>query len=374
MSAGLNELPVVDGEPDAAYLTAALRRCGRTAVVDRVEVTALTGGRQSNKVLSLKSRSAGAYVLKSLPRASWRDRIFKVGNVEPALWAAGVTPDLPWPLKCPTIDLAYHAARDEHWMLMDDVSQGIMGRGAYDEERLKRLFAALAGLHAKYWEKDALASLPLVSLEASVAYFAEPAAALGGRVPADGWVKDVIDNFVVLKPLLPVFLETLGPTDAKFYLDLCQNRADWVAALQTLPQTLVHGDVRRANIAPLATGAVSLFDWELASRAPAASDVTWYWFLQFWCYPPSDGLDVADREPLRERYVEWLKELLGPRFDRATFDRSWDLCWLKVFVQLGFCLIDPLVGEHTTEDAERVRRTVGRAVDEAKRIYDVHVR
>ena len=338
MNAGLDDLPVIDGEPDAAYLAKALRRAGRTATVDGVEVTALTGGRQSNKVLSLKSRSAGAYVLKTFPRSSWRDAIFEAGNVEPALWTAGVTRDLPPPLNCPTIDLVHHAARDEEWMLMVDVSHGIMGRGVYDEDRLNWLFGALAGLHARYWEKnEALASLPLVPLEANIAYFAEPAAALGGRVPVDGWVKDVIENFVVLKPFLPVFLDVLGTADANFYLDLCQHRADWVAAL-------------------------------------AASDLTWYWFLQFWCYPPNDGLDIANREPLREHYVERLVELLAPRFDRVTFDRSWDLCWLKVFVQLGFCLIDPLVGKHSPEDAERVRRAVRRAVDEAKRICDVHLR
>jgi hypothetical protein len=374
MNARLDDLPVIAGDPDVAYLAAALRRIGRPAVVDDVEVTALTGGRQSNKVISLKSWSAGAYVLKAFPRASWRDAIFAAGNVEPALWTAGVTRDLPPPLNCPTIDLAYHAERDEDWMLMVDVSHGIMGRGVYDEDRLKWLFGALAGLHAQYWEKnETLASLPLVPLEANIAYFAQPTAALGGRVPVNGWVRDVIDNFVVLKPLLPVFLEVLGSANANFYLDLCQHRVDWVGALAELPQTLVHGDIRRANIAPLAVGAVSVFDWDLASCAPAASDLTWYWFLQFWCYPPNDGLDIADREPLREHYIERLMELLGPRFDRVTFDRSWDLCWLKVFVQLGFCLIDPLVGKHNPEDAERVRRRVGRAVDEAKRIYDVHM-
>jgi len=213
---------------------------------------------------------------------------------------------------------------------MVDASRGIMGRGVYDRDRLKWLVGALTGLHARYWEqKETLDSLPLVPLEANIAYFAEPAAALGGRVPAEGWVKEVIDNFVVLKPFLPVFLELLGSADANFYLDLCKHRADWVAALGELPQTLVHGDIRRANVAPLAAGMVSIFDWDLASCAPAANDLTWYRFLQFWCYPPNDGCDIADREPLREHYIEHLIELLGSRFDRVIFERSWDLCWLK---------------------------------------------
>lgn len=375
MNAGLDSLPVVDGELDATYLAEALARAGRPAVVGDLEVAALTGGRQSNKVLSLKSKSAGAYVLKTFPHRSWRDRVFKAGNVEPALWMAGVTRELPPPLTCPTIDLVHHAARDEEWMLMLDVSHGVLGRGVYDEERLKWLFGALAGLHARYWEKtDLLAALPLIPLDANIAYCAEPVAALGGRVAAEGWVKDVIDNFVVLKPFVPVFLDVLGPADADFYLDLCQHRGAWTAALADLPQTLSHGDTRRANVAPIAADAVSIFDWDLASCAPAANDLAWYWFLHFWCYPPNDGLDITHRQPLLEHYAGRLSTLLGPRFDRAAFDRSWDLCWLKVFVQLGCCLIDPLVGKLTPEEAAGVRRMVARAVDEAKRIYDVRVR
>lgn len=375
MNAGLDDLPVVDGEPDAAYLAGALARAGRPFLVDGLQVTALTGGRQSNKVLSLKSKPAGAYVLKTFPRKSWRDAVFKAGNVEPGLWLAGVTRDLPLPLNCPTIDLVYHNARNEDWMLMTDVSHGIVGRGVYDEERLKWLFGALAGLHARYWEKtETLASLPLIPLEANIAYCAEPVAALGGRVQAVGWVKDVIDNFVVLRPFVPVFLDVLGSADANFYLDLCQHRAAWMTALAELPQTLSHGDTRRANVAPIAADTVSIFDWDLASCAPAANDLAWYWFLHFWCYPPSDGLDIGHRQPLLEHYVERLSALLGTRFDRVIFDRSWDLCWLKVFVQLGCCLIDPLVGKHTPEDARRVRHSVAQAVDKAKRIYDVYVR
>jgi hypothetical protein len=250
-----------------------------------------------------------------------------------------------------------------------------MARGVYDEERSKWLFGALAGLHAHYWEKtNVLAALPLIPLEANIAYCAEPVAALGGRVPAQGWVKDVIDNFVVLKPFVPVFLEVLGTANANFYLDLCQHRGAWVAALADLPQTLSHGDTRRANIACISADTVSIFDWDLASCVPAANDLAWYCFLQFWCYPPNDGQGIIDPQPLLEHYAERVSELLGARFDRATFDRSWDLCWLKVFVQLGYCLIDPLVGKHTPEEAAHVRRTVARAVDEAKRICDVRVR
>ena len=68
-----------------------------------------------------------------------------------------------------------------------------------------------------------------------------------------------------------------------------------------------------------------------------------------------------------------LDEALGGRLDHQAFDRAWDLCWLKVFAQIGFCLVDALVGTPSAEDIARVRTICGKAIGEAKRIVDVHV-
>jgi aminoglycoside phosphotransferase (APT) family kinase protein len=142
--------------------------------------------------------------------------------------------------------------------------------------------------------------------------------------------------------------------------------------LSGLPQTVIHGDLRRANIAFLPDGRVSLFDWDFACRAPAAADLAWYWFLHFWCYPPKDGRPPEDRDPLKLYYVHALEEALGG-LDRGEFERAWELSWLKVFAQLGFCLVDAVAGKHTAEDAARVRALCRKAIDRAKRIVDTHV-
>jgi len=163
----------------------------------------------------------------------------------------------------------------------------------------------------------------------------------------------------------------LGPTDGDFYLDLCEHRDRWLAPMTKLSQTLIHGDIRRANIAVLPSGTVSLFDWDFAVRAPATAELAWYWFLHFWCYPPNDGKPPEDRDHLKAYYVNRLEGALGT-LDRAEFDRAWDLSWLKVFAQLGFCLADPLVGEPSSEDIARVHALCGTAIDRAKRILDLH--
>ena len=54
-------LPVIDGEADADFLSAALGRAGRPGRVDRLEADRLDGGRISANVFSLRS-DAGAFV------------------------------------------------------------------------------------------------------------------------------------------------------------------------------------------------------------------------------------------------------------------------------------------------------------------------
>ena len=114
----------------------------------------------------------------------------------------------------------------------------------------------------------------------------------------------------------------------------------------------------------LPSGGISLFDWDFAARAPAAADLAWYWLLHFWCYPPGDGLAPEDREPLRAYYVQRLNEELGGRLDLGAFERAWDLSWLKVLAQVGFCLADDIV---------RARALCAKAIAKARRIADAHV-
>ena len=203
--------------------------------------------------------------------------------------------------------------------------------------------------------------------------FTDPCAAAGGRIEPTGWVAEVLDKVFLFRTYVPVLLDALSPADADFYLDLCQHRERWLAPLSRLPQTLIHGDIRRANVAALPSGGISLFDWDFAAQAPAAADLAWYWLLHFWCYPPGDGLAPEDREPLRAYYVQRLNEELGGRLDLQAFERAWELSWLKVLAQVGFCLADPLVGKPSADDIARVRALCAKAIGKARRIADAHV-
>jgi hypothetical protein len=365
-------LPVIDGEADAGFLAAALGRAGRPGRVGRFESNRLDGGRISAGVFALRS-DAGDFVLKKFLPEPWRVELFGTPFNEPALWAHGFTRALPAPLSCPTIDITFHRGRGECWMLMDDVSHGVAPRGTFDEASFRLLLDGLARLHARYWGQVNRVELPVLTLDQHTAICTAPSAAAGGRkLPAD-WVAEVLEKVFLFRTYVPVLLEVLGSADGDFYLDLCEHRSRWLDPLSALPQTVIHGDLRRANIAVLPSGGISLFDWDFAARAPAAADLAWYWFLHFWCYPPNDGRTPEDREPLKQYYLQRLEGALGT-LDRREFETAWDLSWLKVFAQLGFCLVDSLVGEHTAQDRARVRGLCSKAIDRAKRIVDTHVR
>ena len=369
-------LPVIDGEVDAGYVAAALGRAGRPAQVSRIEVARLDGGRISANVFSLKT-DAGAFVLKRFVPEPWRIALFGSSFNEPALWTGGFTRSLPAPLSCPTIDVAFHPEHGECWMLMDDVSAGVAPRGNFDERAFRLLLDGLARLHGRHWEqypgRSGPEELPVLTLDQHTAMFTDPCAAAGGRVEPAGWVAEVLDKVFLFRTYVPVLLNALSPADADFYLDLCQHRERWLAPLSRLPQTLIHGDIRRANVAVLPSGGISLFDWDFACRAPAAADLAWYWLLHFWCYPPGDRLAPEDREPLRDYYVQRLNEELGGQLDLRAFERAWDLSWLKVLAQVGFCLADPLVSEPSADDTARVRVLCAKAIGKARRIADAHV-
>ena len=77
--------------------------------------------------------------------------------------------------------------------------------------------------------------------------------------------------------------------------------------------------------------------------------------------------------PLLNVYVEALDAALGITLDRALFRKSWDLAWIRVFAELGFCLADPLTGDYTPQVRVRVADACRRAIDVTRRACDDHV-
>ncbi len=310
-----------------------------TIVNAATETRVLTGGRTGASVTKLTS-GGESYVLKVLPTRTWRDDAMdSAPGGEAALWLGGVTNELPSPLGCAMV--AADQAADGRWrMLMRDIASGIRPRGQFNVANERALLSAVAKLHATWWDHERLAELPVASAAGTTRVWADSLVALARNQTetAPAWVRAFLADVSPMTGLLPAFLDLLSPDDAAFYVNLAADRS-WHAGLDAGPQTVVHGDLRRANISFGDAGAIDLIDWEFCARAPATTDLAWHWFLHFWAYP-SDDVDPDDRGDLLELYLEQLQSELGHSIDREHFDRQWRLSWLRILVQLGYCMAD----------------------------------
>jgi hypothetical protein len=342
------------------YLGEALVRAGLPVMLEGLTRVPLTGGRTGAAVERIERAGAEPLVAKRVCADTWREPAMESpSGGEALLWLQGVTRTLPRPVECPTIDAARTASGD-WWILMRDVSAGILPRPEFGDAQERVFLDAIAALHARFEDDPALAAMPLATLRGTTRMFADSIVAVAGGAEAiaagEPWVRRFIADVKVVDMLLPAFLARLGGEDAAFYLGLCRDRS-WHAALDEGPQTLTHGDTRRANIALLADGRVSLIDWEFAARGPAAADIAWHSLLHFWCYPVVER-DPAEREAeLLDFYLDAYARRRGRPVDRAVFQRQWDAAWLRVLSQAGFCLVDGPAGGL----AERCERAIARA-------------
>jgi hypothetical protein len=179
------------------------------------------------------------------------------------------------PLVAPYLGVA--ADRDGVAILMPDLSAELIawdrpGDGpVVSEATLDRVLDAAARLHAMPWaEYRATTSdwdWPWCPLRERLLLLSRPSAeryradglAIGERFLA-GW-----DAFDRLAP----------PSARSLVEDLATEPSALLAALGRLPRTGLHGDLKLANVAPLADGRVALIDWGMMSLAPVAVELGW---------------------------------------------------------------------------------------------------
>lgn len=353
-----------DGEPDIAYLRDALARARIDTSVGELRLEQLTGGRSAASVDKLLT-DAGSFVLKRISKESWLTAALKSPG-EGRLWLSGALDGdaLPAALRCPTIDVVYHAPSEAWWLLMDDVGDAIAERGQFGEAETRTLWSAMARQYANYWNKtEKLAALPVAPLVDTTSVIAEPSFGAVSKQFREPWVEDVTREFMPLRVLMPMFLELLSAADAEFYLAMLRDRS-WHDGLEQGSATFLHGDLRRANISFQADATV-LFDWELASVGPPACDLQWNSFLTFWAYTPEDGKQAWERDHLKDYFLAQLDEALGEPIDREEFEKTWNLAWLRVMSQLAFCFADANLDD--AEERKSVKQRINVAIERCRR-------
>ncbi|HXF58942.1 MAG TPA: hypothetical protein VN539_03895 [Candidatus Saccharimonadales bacterium] len=206
---------------------------------------------------------------------------------------------------------AYAVEGNQAGLLMDDY-EGLLLPDVREPIALAtedRLLAAIADLHARFWESEAL-SLPWLMRPEWYADVLGPhqagdEAALRGAPQSirDGVREGWSDAGKAL------------PAEVLARLSLPAERVwrDWA----DLPRTLLHGDTKVANFAFLPDGRVAAFDWTNLGAAPATLEIGWYLAV--------NGTRLArSKDDLILRYRELLMSRLGRALDPALWDRMMD--------------------------------------------------
>ena len=269
----------------------------------------------------------GAYVVKYLDEtADWTLRAAAVpGSATVELWRRGVLDSLPDCLVQPIVAVAHD--RDDPRLsaiLMHDVGDLLVP--AVDDpvplEQHLGFLDHMAALHAAFWADDGRTDPAIDVVPAERRYLelsprmAAAEAALGSdhlvpRLVAQGWPA----------------LEEVAPAAAAVVVPLVHDPAPLLAALDTTPQTFVHGNWKLDNLGSDDTGRTVLLDWELPGRGAAASDLAWYLAINCRRLPTSKEQAITDYRNALERY--------GVTTD-GWWDRQLDLCLLGALVQFGW--------------------------------------
>lgn len=218
-----------------------------------------------------------------------------------AVWDAFVSPYV-----------AYAVEGSRSGLLMEDLGAHVFPdvREPIALGREDELLAALARLHARFWRSPAL-TIPWLGRASSTSEMVSPAA---------------LDDTAALALMPPALRERLRLGWDAALTRLSARAADVLRsparvvheAWADLPQTLVHGDVKVANFAPIPDRGVAAFDWALVGAGPSTTDLGWYLGV-------NASRLARSKEAVIVRYREVLGRELGEEFGDVLWERLEDV-------------------------------------------------
>lgn len=247
-------------------------------------------------------------VLKHIPRhGDWIARATHDEGRIATLWESGLLDRLP-----PGVDHGVEAleATPDGWILLRDVSSALIP----DDRRLnreenRRVLEAVAGVHAAWRGAPADGLCGLADRYGLLAPETGRREGSSGGIPGmlvAGW---------------EVFAETVPADVADPVLTILEDPAPFAAALERCAGTIVHGDVKLANLG-FGPGSVVMLDWgSLTGPAPPAVELAWH-----------IAVNASRIDASREAIIDDFVALEGERHD----ERALRLSLVGGLVQLGW--------------------------------------
>jgi len=224
----------------------------------------------SGASLSLLRRGGGdRFILKrdSLAR-DWIAQATADGPILREAWFAANGPPLPSPIRAPYLGAGVDG--DEFGILMPDLTGVLFDWDApISVEKLDHVLGGLASLHASPWttsgELDGGMWCPLRERVTLICR-----ASLERPGPARGAVASRI------LPGWDAFDRQAPPAARDLINSLGEQPQPLLDALATMRSTLIHGDLKLANVGIEPSGTIALVDWQMVTVAPVAVELGWF--------------------------------------------------------------------------------------------------
>ena len=266
------DIPADAAAIDAAWLTRALRSGGvlGAGTVTSVEVEPLGGSQGfAGQLRRLRATFDGeahgappSFIVKlHSPNAITRKLIRRIGAASREIRFYRELADRAG---APTATLHFAARDGERYvLLLEDLSPARAGDPAAgcSPEQILAAVAAVAGMHAAWWDSPALASLDWIPVF-------DELTATRHAICREAW-PDFVERY---QGRLPDLCTSIGPALIDS-LDIVRR------ALSQAPPTLLHGDFRPDNVMFAADGSgapAAFVDWQVMLRGPGLMDVAYF--------------------------------------------------------------------------------------------------
>ncbi len=223
----------------------------------------------SGATMSLLRRADGSrFVLKrDSPARDWIARSTRDGPILREAWFAARGLALPSPIRAPYLGAGLDG--DDFTILMPDLTGVLFDWDApISIENMDRVLNGIAALHAHTWTASGELDGPWCPVRERITLICR--ASLERPSPA----RDAVGDRIL--PGWDAF-DQLAPEPARgLVARLGEDPQSLVDALARLPRTLIHGDLKLANVGIEADGSIDLVDWQMVSAAPVAVELGWF--------------------------------------------------------------------------------------------------
>lgn len=226
----------------------------------------------SGATLTRLRRGGGQrFILKrdSLAR-DWIARATNDGPVLREAWFAAHGPALPPGIRAGSLGAGLDEVTGEVGILMPDLTDVLFDWDApISVPQLEQVLSALAEMHGFPWRTSGeIGDGPWCPLRERVTLICRPSLERAGPV-----------HDAVAERLLPgwdAWDRLATPAARRVVAALAADPQPLLDELASQPATLIHGDLKLANVGIEADGTVVLVDWQMVSVAPIAVEVGWF--------------------------------------------------------------------------------------------------